>query len=75
MNTLPYQILQNCVFNLTHDTARGVVEHLWSMKREFIGNAIKAKLFAEKGARRTILTDVRPPVKLRLQTWPFGQGG
>ena len=32
------------------------------MKREFIGNTIKAELFAAT----TILTDVRPPVKLRL---------
>ena len=43
-----HQKLQNYyVFNLTHDTACSVVEHLWSMKREFIGNTIKAELFAE----------------------------
>ena len=41
------QKLQNYVFNLTHDTACDVVEHLWSMKREFIGNTIKVELFAE----------------------------
>ena len=42
-----HQKLQNYVFNLTHDTACSVAEHLWSMKGEFIGNTIKAELFAE----------------------------